>query len=409
MTIGKTHNTLLPCLVEYLGDDRHKYPFDYFIDYIDGKNPDKDVRDMINDYSIASFDDRCPDPNTMARLVNFCCQAKVDCSKIITKMTTLMTTCWQKNIPHRKKWVKQFVVPLMKWTNDSTGETLLVILFNATVNPKNVNRQELILLCEKILSILHIDLKMTRQITDLTKSKKDRESAVYTLFSKAIDSCEHIFGQVKSIRLNLSEESGVKKILSSIIMLYIESMQHTELLLTPLEIRSRCFILNNISKGNSNNILELILELDVISPISSCVISLICLDNILDYSSHLNSPLCYRSLYELYMFKQKPSKGPSYGEEVPPDINQRNSRTGETIFHKKCKTKTDKNKEHLRYLLNKMESTDILNKIDNNGHSPLFYAVQNEKWDFVDLLLQHGASPSVKGKKRKGFYSRLSA
>ena len=396
-------------LGEYLGDDRHKYPFDYIVDGLDGRTPDKDVRDMINDYAIASFDDRCPDSNTMARLVNFCCQAKVDCSQIITKITTLMTTCWQKNVPHRKKWVKQFVVPLMKWNNDSIGETLLVILFNATVNPKNVNRQELILLCEKILSILHIDLKMTRQITDLTKSKKDRESASYTLFSKEIDSCEHIFGQVKSIQLNLSEESGVKKILSSIIMLYIESMQHTELLLTPFEIRSRCFILNNISKGNSNNILELILELDVISPISSCVISLICLDNILDYSSHLNSPLCYRSLYELYMFKQKPSKGPSYDEEAPLDINQRNSRTGETIFHKKCKAKSDKNKEHLRYLLNKMDSTEILNKIDINGHSPLYHAVQNEKWDFVDLLLQHGASPSVKGKKRKGFYSQLSA
>ena len=364
---------------------------------------------MINDYAIASFDDRCPDPNTMARLVNFCCQAKVNCSKIITKMTTLMTTCWQKNVPHRKKWAKQFVVPLMKWTNDSSGETLLVILFNAILNPRNVNRSELILLYEKFLSILHIDLKMSRQITDLNKSlvEKDRESAVYSLFSKTIDSCEHIFGQVKSIRLDLSVESGVKKILSSIIMLYIESMQHAKLLLTPLEIRSRCFILNNISKGNSNNILEIILELDVISPISSCVISLICLDNILDYSSHLNSPLCYRSLYELYMFKQKPSKGPSYDQEAPLDINQRNSRTGETIFHKKAKNKSDKNKDYLRYLLNKMESTDILNKIDINGHSPLYYAVQNEKWDFVDLLLQHGASPSVKGKKRKRLFSQL--
>jgi len=387
------------------GDDRHKYPFDYFIDLLDDRTPDKDVRDMISDYVIASFDDRCPDPNTMARLVYFCCQAKVNCSQIITKMTTLMTTCWQKNVPHRKKWVNQFVVPLMKWSNDSMSETLLEILFNAIVNPRNVNKQELILFCEKILSILHTDLKLSKQKTDLTKSplvKKDRESAVYILFREAIDSCEHIFGHIKSIRLNLSEESGVKKILSSMIMLYIESKQHTELLLTPLEIRSRCFIINNISKGNSNNILELILELDVISPISSCVVSLICLDNILDYSSHMNSPLCYRSLYECYMFKQKSSRGPSYHEEEPPDINQRNSKTGETIFHKKCKTKSDKNKEHLKYLLNKMESTDILNKIDNNGHSALYNAVQTEKWDFVDLLLQHGASPSVKGKQSNG-------
>ena len=142
---------------------------------------------MIHDYAIASFDDRCPDPNTMARLVNFCCQAKVNCSKIITKMTTLITTCWQKNVPHRKKWAKQFVVPLMKWTNDSSGETLLVILFNAIVNPRNVNRSELILLCEKFLSILHIDLKMSRQITDLNKPLVDRESACLLYTSDAAD------------------------------------------------------------------------------------------------------------------------------------------------------------------------------------------------------------------------------
>ena len=362
---------------------------------------------MISDYTKASFDDRCPDPNTMARLVYFCCKSKVACSSILTKMTTLLTTCWQKNVPHRKNWVKNFVVPLLKWTNGTTRDSLLEHLFNAIINPKNtINKHELILLFEKFLFILHIDLQMNRQKMDLTKTepKKDRDSAVYILFRETIDSCEHIFNHVKSNKINLSKENGVKKILSTMIMLYIESKQHSELLLTPLEIRSRCFILNDISKGNSNNVLELILELDIISPISSSVISLVCLDNILDYSSHLNSPLCFRSLYELYMFKQKPSKGPSYGDEDPPDINQRNSKTGETIFHKKCKLKSEKNKEHLRYLLNKMESTDILNKIDVNGHSPLYYAVQNEKWDFVNLLVQHGASPSVKGKKREGLF-----
>ena len=74
----------------------------------------------------------------------------------------------------------------------------------------------------------------------------------------------------------------------------------------------------------------------------------------------------------------------------------------ELSFSHFCKTKGNKNKEILKYLLNKMESTDVLNKIDINGHSPLYYAVQNEKWDFVELLLQHGASPSVKGIERNG-------
>ena len=394
----------------YSGDDRHKYPYDYIIDLFDERTPDKDVIDMIGDYVTASFDDRCPDPNTMARLVYFCCHSKIACSQIITKMTTLITTCWQKNVPHRNKWVKQFVIPLLKWTNGANSETLLEILFNTHIKSKNINKKELILLYEKLLSILHVDLQIARQKMDLTKAtlaEKDRESAVYTLFRETIDSCENIFSHVKSNNVNLSKQYEVKKILSTLIMLYIESKQHAELLLTPLEIRSRCFILNNISKGCSNNILELILELDIISPVSSSVISLICLDNILDYSSHLNSPLCFRSLYELYMFKQKPSCGPSYHDEAPPDINQRNIQSGETIFHKKCKNKSGKNREKLKYLLNKMQSTDILNKIDTNGHTPLYYAVQNEKWDFVNLLTQHGASASVKGKKREGFYYLL--
>jgi len=380
-------------------DRRFEFYVPALINHLDRSDPVK-TRSIIMDHVQLAFDDRCPEPFILARLIDFLIENETgdnDGTDIAQLIGTTLETC--ANRKGNLMATARTVSDVLKWSPESFDDQDPILL--RLVNDNRVASLKCLL--RTMLRILSHDIGAMKE--KIKRVQTGADDSLIKVDERHIPAAYHLFHRVngrnsshdqidKWARLFSQKSSTDSELIGIVACAYFDAKEVVELL--HLHVFKSVPIDYFANLSTSPAALSLLRKIGFSSPLAAAALGHKLLNELFvaQYDKKVTS---LSTLFEFFMFKTPSEELLDLTTSLASPSSTRKRKKSQNKFHRVSRVK----QLRLELVSNEMRALDrheqlaLVNARDDDGRTPLYHAVVGEYNDIVTELLSFGARPDI--------------